>query len=403
MVRCKPMVYNTDTMGQQWVELLKTYDSLEAEMIKDLLESGGIPVIIRSAKVTPYPVNIGRMGEVKVLVQEGNRDRAEAAMKCPDDLSRASAAIDVGSNTIRLLIGGIRKNRLNRIYSGRITTRLAEGIANSGRLKTVNIGKSLSAIKEFYSLISGCGIKNIRAVGTSAVREAENSREFLEAVYNETGIKVESITGIEEARLTARGLLSGINKPSPSLLIIDIGGGSTEWIIQTGPLSKDRLLSDSLPAGVVKLFERFIRTDPAAPDELAAINNEIDSIIAGNELRTLTHKSGWMLIGTGGTITTLASIDLGLDEYDGEKVHMHVIPLEKLLILRDMLIALPFERRKEIKGLEPGRADLIIPGILLTIRVMETLGFREIAVSDYGLLEGILLESCSDTGETTDE
>lgn len=397
------MVYNTYTMGQQWVELLKTYDSLEAEMIKDLLESGGIPVIIRSAKVTPYPVNVGMMGEIKILVQQRDRNRAETAMIYPDDLSRASAAIDVGSNTIRLLIGDIRKNQLNRIYSGRITTRLAEGIANSGRLNNDNICKSLSAIKEFYSLISGCGIKNIRAVGTSAVREAENSSEFIDAVFNETGIKVERITGIEEARLTAKGLLSGIEKPSGPLIIIDIGGGSTEWIIQAGPLPEDRLLSDSLPAGVVKLFERFIMTDPPAPDELSAINNEIDSIIAGNKLRTLTHQSDGILIGTGGTITTLASLDLGLDEYDGEKVHMHTMPLEKLSILRDMLISLPLERRKEIKGLEPGRVDLIIPGILLTIRVMETLGFSEITASDYGLLEGMLLESCSATGETTDE
>ncbi|MEK6672863.1 MAG: DUF2007 domain-containing protein [Nitrospirota bacterium] len=390
-------------MEEKWVELLKTYDTLEAEMIKDLLESGGIPVIIRSAKVTPYPVNIGMMGEVKILVQEGDRDRAEAAVKCPDDLGTASAAIDVGSNTIRLLIGNIRKNRVNRIYSGRITTRLAEGVVNTGRLKNDNIGKSVSAIKEFYSLISGCGIKNIRAVGTSAIREAENSKEFTDMVFNETGIKVERITGIEEARLTARGLLFGINKTSGPLLIIDIGGGSTEWIIQGNLLSEDRLLFNSLPAGVVKLLERFIKTDPPTPDELSAINNEIDSILANDKLKTITLISEGLLIGTGGTITTLASIDLGLDEYDGEKVHMHVIPLQKLLILRDMLISLPFDKRKGIKGLEPGRADLIIPGILLTIRVMEILGFKEITVSDYGLLEGILLEFDGTTRETTDE
>lgn len=390
-------------MEEKWVELLKTYDTLEAEMIKDLLESGGIPVIIRSAKVTPYPVNIGWMGEVKILVQEGDRDRAEAAVKCPDDLGTAFAAIDVGSNTIRLLIGNIRNNRVNRIYSGRITTRLAEGVVNTGRLKNDNIEKSVSTIKEFYSLISGCGIKNIRAVGTSAIREAENSKEFADMVFNETGIKVERITGIEEARLTAKGLLFGINKTSGPLLIIDIGGGSTEWIIQGNLLSEDRLLFNSLPAGVVKLLERFIKTDPPTPDELSAINNEIDAILANDKLKTTTHLSEGLLIGTGGTITTLASIDLGLDEYDGEKVHMHVIPLQKLLILRDMLISQPFDKRKEIKGLEPGRADLIIPGILLTIRVMETLGFKEITVSDYGLLEGILLEFDATTMETTDE
>jgi exopolyphosphatase/guanosine-5'-triphosphate,3'-diphosphate pyrophosphatase len=238
------------------------------------------------------------------------------------------------------------------------------------------------------------GVSHVKAVGTSALREAENSGEFVEKAFHETGIRIEVISGMREAELTAKGVLLDF-KGTTGPLIIDIGGGSTEWIIHKG----ESPVCGSLFLGVVTLLERFIKTDPPSPHEIASVIREIDSQL----LPLKSEISGRSMhvtdfIGTGGTITTLAALDLGLKEYDHEKVHMHGISLDRLYHLRDMLLSLPLSRRKDITGLEKERADLIIPGILLTIRFMEFLGFGMVTVSDCGLLEGLLKEMNDESG-----
>lgn len=301
------------------------------------------------------------------------------------------AAIDVGSNTIRMLIGEVQDNILSRIHSDRAITRLAKGIEETGNLGEENMNKSISVLKDFSRSIKSYGATCVTAVGTSALREAKNNRSFIDSVFHETGIRIEIISGVKEAEFTAKGILLGARENIESSLIIDIGGGSTEWIIQ-GVSPHESLFSGSLPIGAVKLFERFMKEeDPPSPFEISLINREIDSQLLPLRNEVLEHSlSIPRLIGTGGTITTLASIDLGLKEYNHDRVHMHIIPVKRLYQLRDSLLPLPLRNRKEINGLEPGRADLIIPGILLTIRFVELFGFSEIIVSDYGLLEGLL-------------
>lgn len=301
------------------------------------------------------------------------------------------AAIDVGSNTLRLLIADIRDNILSRIYADRTITRLAQGIGNAGVLRQQNMETSVSALKDFSCSVTEYGVTRVKAVGTSALRDAANSRAFVDRVFQETGMGIEIITGIREAELTLKGILLG-SKETDGSLIIDIGGGSTEWILH-GKGSSPSLSCGSLPAGVVNLSERFIRTDPPSPDDISSLNKEIDAQLL--PLRQVIAEQALSLkdfIGTGGTITTLASMDLQLKEYDADKVHLHKIPSEGLSRLRDMLVTRSLESRKEIRGLEPDRADLIIPGVLLTIRFMDSFAVRELTVSDYGLLEGLVKE-----------
>lgn len=301
---------------------------------------------------------------------------------------RKLASIDVGSNTIRLLIGSVDSGKILRLTNELAITRLAENISETGMLKKERMLKSLSALKKFSRLISDFGVDCVKAVGTSALREAKNSEEFLEMVLSETGIKINVISGIEEARLTAKGVLHDMPKSSSSL-ILDIGGGSTEWI-----LCKDSaiIMTKTIPTGVVKLFEKYIKSDPPSNQDIAELEKEIETVVLPikSEIEKSINKKT-SFIGTAGTITTFASMDIGLSEYDHEKVQNYIIPVQRLEDLSIKLISLPLNKRQKLKGLEPERADLIIPGIVFTIKVIRILGFENIIVSDDGLLEGILL------------
>ena len=178
--------------------------------------------------------------------------------------------------------------------------------------------------------------------------------------------------------------------------VVDIGGGSTEWILLRRGSPP---IMGSIPIGVIKLSGKYLKSDPVVQKEVDELENEIMSVLENLHMRIGRYFDNSLLfIGTAGTFTTLASLDLELERYVREKIHMHRIPLERLLSICKRLIALPLKERRKTKGLEPERADLIIPGIIFTINTMKYFGFREITISDYGLLEGALLDI-----EETDE
>lgn len=310
------------------------------------------------------------------------------------------AAIDIGSNTIRLLIGNVRDNRIKDILYERRITRLGEGVSQFGSLKAENIEASLSVLKELSLLIQREGVKNLRAIATSALREATNANTFIEKVFFDTGISIEVISGGKEAELTMKGILFSFSNSSlmtcPSL-IFDIGGGSTEWIVCKGmhPVGMG-----SIPIGVVKLHEKFIKSDPVSEADVSELEREVISQLGILNEEIGHHiSSDTIFIGTAGTFTTLAAIDLKLEIYDRERVHLYRIPLSRLYDMRERLFALSLEYRKRVMGLEPGRADLIIPGIQFTINMMEFFKFDELIVSEYGLLEGVLLEVIQENNE----
>jgi len=299
------------------------------------------------------------------------------------------SSIDVGSNTIRLLIGRVENRKIARLRTGMVITRLAAGIGETGLLNADNMEKSVSVLKAFSDIISAYGISHIRAVGTSALREAKNSEEFMQRVLSETGINIEVISGEEEAEITARGVLFDLPETDSSL-IVDIGGGSAEWIFCENSFP---LRMGTIPTGVVKLFDNHIKSDPPSKDDIISLRGETEIILSALKVK-IGHlmSNRTVFIGTAGTITTLASIDIGLESYDHEKIHRHNISLDKLYDISGRLISIPLSERKEIFGLEPERADLIIPGILFTINIMELFGFDNIFVSDNGLLEGALIK-----------
>lgn len=303
------------------------------------------------------------------------------------------ASIDVGANTLRLLIGKFEDNKIKDIHYLRRITRLGSGVDQTGKLSTENMQASLLALKEFSSIISDLNVKHLRAVATSALREASNANFFIEQVFKETGITIEVISGEEEANLTLRGLLRSFLDPNllkQTLFIVDIGGGSTEWILY----KDERVISkDSIPIGVVKLSENFIKSDPVSEEDILKIKDNIKPFL-GDIRNNIGFYLGehTLFIGTAGTFTTIASIDLGLDMYSREKVHLHKISFEQLKKIYKEASALTLEERKNIKGLEPERADLIIPGLVFTINIMEFFRFEELIISDYGLLEGILFD-----------
>lgn len=299
------------------------------------------------------------------------------------------SSIDVGSNTIRLLIGRVENRKITRLRTGMVITRLAAGIGETGLLNADNMEKSISVLKAFSDIISAYGISHIRAVGTSALREAGNSEEFMRRVLSETGINIEVISGEEEAELTAKGVLFDLEKRDESF-IVDIGGGSTEWIFCRNSSPAEM---GTIPTGVVKLFDNHIKSDPPSKDDILSLKKESDTVLSGLKTQ-MGHliNSSTVFIGTAGTITTLASIDIGLESYGNEKVHRHNISLEKLYDISERLISIPLSERKKMIGLEPERADLIIPGLLFTINIMELFGFDNILVSDDGLLEGSLIK-----------
>jgi exopolyphosphatase / guanosine-5'-triphosphate,3'-diphosphate pyrophosphatase len=324
------------------------------------------------------------------------------------------ASIDVGSNTLRLLIGRIEDNKLIDIFSDRIITRLGNRVDQTGRLQDENIETSLSALKEFSAAISKHEVRHVKAVATSALREASNSDIFIKRVYDVTGISIEVIPGEKEAELTLRGILNSLPEPEcriPPLprwgmgegdrhpmFIVDIGGGSTEWILYR---DQDHIDMGSIRIGVIKLSRYFLKTGPISEGELKIFDYKIVPVIEELKKRTRRLMSGHTrFIGTAGTFTAIASIDLGLDVYSREKIHLHTITLSGLQALGKKLAALSLEERKKMKGLEPERADLIIPGIQFTIKIMKSLNFDELIISDYGLIEGALFDIEKNISET---
>jgi exopolyphosphatase/guanosine-5'-triphosphate,3'-diphosphate pyrophosphatase len=306
----------------------------------------------------------------------------------------ALATIDIGSNSIRLLIGEVNEGNIMPLVYEREATRLASRISETDRLKEEAMDSTIEVLKKFQESIDKHDVTDIRVLGTSALREAGNSNEFLKSIKDETGIDVEVVTGDDEASLTARGVASTV-KDCPSALVMDIGGGSTEFVF----ISEDNIIDkNTLPFGVVKLYEDHVSSDPPSDEDLRSLNKAVDDISSKIWYRFERKlETGTVLLATAGTATTLACIDMGIDISDWQKAHLHKLQIKMLRKMAVSLLSLPASERSKTKGLEPERADLIIPGILLTIKVMSTLGFKEMVISNYGLMEGALLGLADET------
>ena len=301
------------------------------------------------------------------------------------------AALDVGSNSVRLLVGDVAGGRPSpRLYE-RVATRLSAGLDATGALGEAPMQRTIEALRGFRRIVEAEGASVINAAGTSALREASDANAFLDRVKAETGFDVRVISGLEEARLTALGVVAALDPMPAAALILDIGGGSAEMALLKG---SDLIASVTEPVGAVRLIERHIKSDPPARAELDALRAECDA--AARRFRdALWPESvplGPRLIGTAGTMTTIAAMDLGLERYERRRIHGHTASVGRLREIWGRITAVPLRERQLIKGLEPDRSDLIMAGLTLTICLMETFGLEDLLISDSGLLEGLLIE-----------
>jgi exopolyphosphatase / guanosine-5'-triphosphate,3'-diphosphate pyrophosphatase len=304
------------------------------------------------------------------------------------------ATIDLGTNTVRLLVADVHAGGWRVVEADQRVTRLGEGLARSGRLGDVPAERTAAAVVEYAARARRAGAERLAIVATSAVREAANGREFAAALERRAGAQVRIIGGDEEAALTLRGVLSGLGggQTAGATLVFDIGGGSTEFILARGGRA---VAAVSLRLGVVDLTERHPFPGPVEPERYRALQAEVHARLAAElpaEIRTAALDR---LVGTAGTATTLAALDLGLSAYDPARVQGHTLTRAAIERLLARLGALSVAGRAALPCLEAGRADLIVPGTAIVLATLDLTGAEAMVVSDWGLREGILISLCS--------
>ena len=303
------------------------------------------------------------------------------------------ASIDIGTNTVRLLIADVDgSGNMSDTLIKRAITRLGGGF-DGIRLHPGSRKRTMKALIDFAGIITDHSVYTIRCAATSVIREAEDGKDFIDEIRHKTGLSVDIISGELEASLTLKGVLSQLDKAENSALVFDIGGGSTEYILAENGLLHG---AKSLNMGVVALTETYLKSDPPSEAYISNIGAKVDSFLLAlkEEMPSLDIREGKpdsILVGTAGTITTLAAMDQELDIYDSRKINNYRLTKRAVSRLLDSFVVKTNAERAAMPGLEEGRADLIIAGTIIVLRTMEDFGFDEMVVSDYGLLEGLLL------------
>ncbi len=300
-----------------------------------------------------------------------------------------AASIDIGSNTIRLLIAEkTPEGEFRQMESVRAITRLGEGMNTEKFLRPNRIEATIEQLKQFKEVLNTYEPMPLLAVATSAVREAKNQNEFIEKA-RQAGIDVCVISWEEEAQLTLDGVFWKIPEEGKNTLTFDIGGGSTEFILSRG---KEVIQSFGSSLGVVRLTERFISTSPTDPKEYSALTDFLEQELATirDRLNAITPER---VIGTAGTVTTLAAIDKNIFPYEPEKIHRATLTLERIDEIQEDLKRKTLEERLTLPALEKGREDLIIVGTAIVLATLRAFACPNLTVSEYSLREGLLLKA----------
>jgi exopolyphosphatase/guanosine-5'-triphosphate,3'-diphosphate pyrophosphatase len=289
------------------------------------------------------------------------------------------AAVDLGTNSTRLLVADVEDGRLEVVRRRLEITRLGEGVDEQGRLLPAPIARVRAVLDGYRRELESLGAEQTLAIATSAIRDAGNGSEFLRELESSYGFTTRLLTGGEEAALTFRGVTAD-RRVEQGTLVVDIGGGSTELTVG-GP--KGVSSSVSLQLGCVRLTERFLHNDPPGSDELAACAAHVRG-----ELPTLRPRRA---IGVAGTVTTLAALDLGLAEHDAERVHGHDLGRAAVERGFERLAALPLAERRRVPALEPARAPVILGGIAVLREVLDAYALDAIEASEHDILHGAAL------------
>jgi exopolyphosphatase / guanosine-5'-triphosphate,3'-diphosphate pyrophosphatase len=298
------------------------------------------------------------------------------------------AGIDIGTLTCRLLIAEIlNAGRLHELFSDRRILRLGQGVDRDRRLAAEAMDRVIATLQEWRKVIDRNEVVACAAVATSAVRNAQNSAEFLDRVRREAGLEVEVITGEEEARRTLSGIRSGLAAGVADILALDIGGGSTEFILdQPGrpPIVR------SIDIGVVRLSERILQHDPPTEEEIQQAREWVRKDTA-RAMTDMPRAIGLTFVGTAGTITSLAAMAQKLPAYEPARIHNYKLKMATVKELEQQLLSRRKDQRQGMPGLEHGREEVIAAGAIILRTVMEMLDMTSVLVSDYGLREGVLI------------
>ena len=301
------------------------------------------------------------------------------------------AAIDFGTNTARLLIAERSTAGIVPVRVEREVVRLGGGFTDEYGLSDEAWERGLACLHRFSEIISDYEVRQIRASATSAVRDAVNGRLFVDKVFKDTGVQLVVIDGDEEARLTLKGVLSGLDSESGTLVVLDVGGGSTEFTISS---HGSPVFIKSMPIGVVRLTEGF-RTSFEMIERVRSVIDQLEKDLSSAGIIVSGDSE---LVGTAGTATTIAAIKLEMADYDYRKVNNFTVKRGDVAAIFQRLSQLNPQERLAVKGLEKGREDLIIAGLVIITSVMDRFGFNRLKVSDFGLLEGLAL-SVGESGD----
>jgi exopolyphosphatase/guanosine-5'-triphosphate,3'-diphosphate pyrophosphatase len=303
-------------------------------------------------------------------------------------MTRRVAAIDCGTNSIRLLIADVDPERatLTDVDRRMEIVRLGQGVDTTGRLAPGALDRTLKALSGYAALIADRGAESVRMVATSATRDAANADEFARRVTGVLGTGPGVLTGDEEARLSFLGATAelGPSVPSP-YLVADIGGGSTEFVLGAAGQVTSAL---SVNIGCVRMTERHLRDDPPSAAQIAAATADVDAAIA-QAAAVVDAAQARTLAGLAGSVTTVAGIALDLPGYDAERLHHTRVPAAQVHEVTTRLLAQTRAERARIPVMHPGRIDVIGGGALILDRIMTRLNFTEVLVSEHDILDGI--------------
>jgi exopolyphosphatase / guanosine-5'-triphosphate,3'-diphosphate pyrophosphatase len=318
-------------------------------------------------------------------------------------MSQRVAAIDCGTNSLRLLIADVdpARHTLADIERRMEITRLGQGVDATGRLAPEALERTFRALAEYSAQITRAGAAAVRIVATSATRDASNADEFARGVLDILGVPPEVISGGEEARLSFTGATAELagNEASPAssadrllppYLVVDIGGGSTEFVLGggTAPAMEADLAAISVDIGCVRLTERHLHADPPSAGEVKAARDDID--LALDEVAAAVPvRSAQTLVGLAGSVTTVTAIALGLPVYDPRRTHHARLSVAEVHRVTLQLLGQTRDQRSRIGSLHPGRVDVIGAGALILDRLMERFGFGEFVTSEHDILDGI--------------
>ena len=295
------------------------------------------------------------------------------------------AAIDVGTNSTRLLVAEEQTGGFRSLDRRMTITRLGEGVNERRVLSPEALKRTFSTIADYAAVCGEYSVERLRVTGTSAVRDAWNRDDFFEGVKRLTGQLPDLLSGEEEARTTFRGVVSDLGGGIP-ILVVDIGGGSTELV--AGSDEPEALVS--LDFGCVRMLEKHLHSDPPSEKELQAMRDDVTQHLV--EAKTnLVVPPGARLVGVAGTVTQLATLKVGLPLYDPDVTHHMVMSHGDVRLLSKRLASLPYEKRRRIKGLEAGRVDVIVAGAEILLQIMEAFDAAEVLVSEKDILDGLVI------------